>query len=272
MRQSQLAEIIDTISLLTPWEATSHRKRRFGNKESDGGYVLLDDLLQDQVVISCGIGGDVSFDLELAELGLHVWQFDHSVQGPPVHHDNFHFHPHGIAAYNSTEENMRSLGSILEKTGEKSVILKMDIEDAEWDALDGLTINELDKIDMIAIEFHYLDRIGSMEGRKKIDGILRLLSRRHFIYHVHANNGMGAASIGHLQVPRLLEVSYVRSKLVARSQNKTVYPSRLDPPNVSGPELPLWSFPFLPALHASDLAAAVADCASRIDAGIPPTA
>ena len=58
-RQTQ---VLDLLKFLRPWSMRENRKVRIGN-EFDGGYVLPERALHADLVVSVGVGHDVSFDL-----------------------------------------------------------------------------------------------------------------------------------------------------------------------------------------------------------------
>jgi hypothetical protein len=71
-------------TLLTPSDV-GHAKRRLGN-DADGGYVLSEELLSSaQHVYSLGISTDCQIDLELAEAGKKVYQYDKDNCVTPTH-------------------------------------------------------------------------------------------------------------------------------------------------------------------------------------------
>jgi hypothetical protein len=74
-------------------------KRRVGGPNDDGGHVMLSDLDRIGVCHSIGIGFEVSWDLEMAERGALVYQYDNTVDGPPVPHPNFRYSKIGITHY-----------------------------------------------------------------------------------------------------------------------------------------------------------------------------
>jgi hypothetical protein len=81
---------------LQPRSAVGHAKRRVGH-QGDGGYVMLDDLQRPNAAISFGIGQEMTWDLELADLGLDVHQFDHTIDAPPAEHPRVQFHRRKVA-------------------------------------------------------------------------------------------------------------------------------------------------------------------------------
>lgn len=90
-------DVLEALDLLRPWATRRTPKVRVGN-DYDGGYVLPAVALQCDVVLSIGVGHDVSFDHVMAERGARILQFDHTVEGPPTPHANFIFDKKGWAS------------------------------------------------------------------------------------------------------------------------------------------------------------------------------
>ena len=65
---------------------------------NDCGYVCLDDFHGVVAALSLGIAAEVSWDAEMADRGLVIYQYDHTVEGPPHPHANFRFHRRQIGA------------------------------------------------------------------------------------------------------------------------------------------------------------------------------
>jgi FkbM family methyltransferase len=154
-----------------------------------GGYVVCPDGLDaDSVVYSFGIGEDASLDLALIErYGLTVHAFDPTprsiawVEGQDMP-ETFEIHPWGLAAYDGTarftppenpehishtlldrsrhageviEVEVYRLRTIMKRLGHSHIdVLKMDVEGAEYEALDDI----LDcgaPFTQLLIEFHH---------------------------------------------------------------------------------------------------------------------
>src|SRR3954468_6752751 len=133
---SKASAVYEILRLLTPYDIDLG-KIRVGNRLGDGGYVIADCLRPGQPVLSFGIGDDVSYDLQLAERGHPVFQFDHTVGGPPCAHPGFHFHRLGVAGHSDPKAGLytirKSLAAVL-KVHSAPAILKIDVEGAEWQA------------------------------------------------------------------------------------------------------------------------------------------
>jgi hypothetical protein len=93
-----MKEIVQTLSLLTPYDLCAERKVRIGNPTGDGGYVFLDRLRTSQKVYSFGIGSDVTLDLDFATRGHEVFLMDHTISEPPAEHERFASYRRGSPA------------------------------------------------------------------------------------------------------------------------------------------------------------------------------
>ena len=222
--------------MLQPYTA-SIPKTRVGAL-TDGGYVVNDDLAGLDGVVSIGIGNEVSFDMELAQLGAPVFQYDPTVDRPPLAHPRFAFRKLGWAKYDS--ETTRSLATMLSENqappDSRDLLLKFDVEDAEWGALDGLDPGLLDRFRIIVGEFHWLQRLRDDAFFEIAWRTFSLLTRHHVVTHLHANNTTGAEMVEGLFIPRLLEISLLRRDRATFTRSLDPIPSALDRPN--NPALP----------------------------------
>lgn len=240
-------DIFDTLALLTPWDINI-RKRRVGC-DGDGGYVMADCLHLDQAVISYGIADEVSFDVELADAGHKIWQFDHTIVAAPVAHKNIIFTREGVAGIDRPDELLYTIDTHTDRLEipRKGAILKMDVEGAEWAVLSKITPKSLGQFDQILLEFHGMSRIAKPQFRQTFIDVMEKLNAQFTLFHVHANNARPLVAVEHFVTPGLLEVSFIRTALVVRSLSKTQYPTELDSANVaSRPDLRLWLYPFSP--------------------------
>lgn len=239
--------IFELLALLTPWDIDLD-KFRIGRR-GDGGYVAADQLHPKQAILSYGISNEVSFDLEMAEAGFKVWQFDHTIDGAPVVHDNLIFHKEGVAGRDRPEEKLFTVESHAERFGINldGAILKMDVEGSEWDVFSTMPETVLAKFDQIYVEFHELARIARPRFAPVFKVVMEKLNRHFTLFHVHANNARPLVQIENYVTPGLLEASFIRTELVDRSASNTWYPTELDEPNMRNrPDLNLWLFPFVP--------------------------
>ena len=250
------AALTDALALLTPVDAVGLDKRRLGNA-SDGGYIVAGAFLDGtHAAYSFGIGPDVSIDLDLADLGIPVRMFDHTVEGPGTAHEFFTFYKLGLGAANEPAQALFTLEHHLRACGDwgrTDLILKMDIEGAEIPAFAQCGPGILRHFRQIVLELHWLQRLGELDYRAEFTRAMTALAAGFHIVHVHANNCVPVFVVEGLPVPAVLELTLVRKDLIEATPSRTVYPTELDfPNNPAEPDYPLWYFPFLPAFGPAE--------------------
>lgn len=207
----------------------SHDLVRIGG-QADGGYVLLDNLGTIQTAFSFGVGDEVSFDLDLAQRGITVHQFDHTINAAPVDHEKIHFHRVQIAPISG--DGADSLSSALRfSEGEAPVIVKMDIEGDEWSVLEQFTDADADRIAQFVCEFHNFDQIAQSENADRALKVLSRLREKFGVVHLHANNYGKVLVVGTVTFPEILEVSFANRTLYEFVPADVELPTALDRPN-----------------------------------------
>ena len=242
-------QLIEALSLLAPSEVASMTKVRIGNAFSDGGYVLADRFRPGQKVYSYGISNEVSFDLDMANRGLHIFMYDHTITDTPRKHPNFHFYREGISARNEPDRSVFRLDHHIETNGhiDDDMILKIDVEGAEWEVLDDLDTQLSARFEQIVMEIHSLDKLTESDFRARfVRGISRLNSQFNVV-HVHANNCGFISNFNGLPIPTILEVTLLRKDLGQASPWQSFIPTNLDAANSPlRPDHVLAFYPFLP--------------------------
>ena len=77
--------------------AKGFSKKRIG-RDFDGGYVMLDDFAGVEATYSFGIAQETSWDCGIADLGIDVFQYDHTIEALPEENPRFHWLRSGIGA------------------------------------------------------------------------------------------------------------------------------------------------------------------------------
>jgi hypothetical protein len=225
---------------------TGYKKIRLGRK-SDGGYVMIDNLDGIAAAYSLGIFDEISWDLEMANRGIPIIQYDFSVDGPPIAHKNFTFYRKRIASSRNLELGHESVEGIVDGHHHqgKKLILKMDIEGSEWEVLDTMKEETLMLFDQILIEAHDFRRIPEYEFRERVIRVLKKLNLHHTPVHVHANNCARVFKLVDFFLSDVLELSYVRSKDYSLTECNEIFPGPCDyPNNANSPEIYLGNFKF----------------------------
>jgi glycosyltransferase involved in cell wall biosynthesis len=225
-------QVLDLLGLLQPRAMPGFGKVRVGGNH-DGGYVVPSLALDSDVVVSIGVGSDVSFDLELAERGARVVQFDHTVTGPPVAHAGFEFHRLGWGAAAAQDlidfEMILRMSRIAEA---RRPLLKFDIEGAEYDVLAALDADRLRPFQLVVCELHGLAGIGVAAMRDRVRQSMAKLLCHHVPVHLHVNNYGAMAMVAGVPVPDVVELTLLRRDLDdCEAFSTDPIPGELDRPN-----------------------------------------
>lgn len=210
----------DFAQLVRPMSASNLRLTRIGNA-SDGGYVMSDDLQADGA-ISLGIGPDVSWDCDVSSLGIPVVMFDPTIRRPPKRVEGAHFFRLGVGETDAAAR-MLPLGDLIQVAGfehSRQLLLKMDVEGAEWVSISNASSELLSRFRQIVVEFHDISRFKSDDDSSTMLSAAALLSRHHVPVHVHANNYSEIVRFDDYWFPDAIEVTYVRNDLLVN-----VYPA-----------------------------------------------
>lgn len=239
-------EVLELLGLLRPLHMASDHKVRVGG-DGDGGYVMPSLARRSNLVLSIGIGSatQVGFDSELADLGAQVLQFDHTIPGQPVAHENFRFFSLGWGARDDGPlRTLKSMMALADWGAARHPILKFDVEGAEWDALAVTDSSDIARFDLLAGEFHGFHALASRPVYTHLRGVIEKLCRTHVPVHLHANNATGIRVVLGVPVPPLLEITFVRRGVVVTAGHSTEpIPGPLDRPNRAGqPDLCLRPF------------------------------
>jgi hypothetical protein len=239
------------IGLLTPMDVEGGQFARVG-KPNDGGYLMLDGFGSDSVdaAFSFGVGHDASWETAIADRGIDVYMFDHTIDRSPVSHAKCHHIRSGVTGTRQ-DAGRRALVELVAECGHaasRRLIMKMDVEGAEWDVFDHASSAVIDQFSQLVIEFHRLTAATHDERPlARMVRVLEKLNHTHQCVHVHANTNVPRPPVwmGSLVLPDALEATYVRrADFAGRLRMSTrQFPTALDQPSTaSGPALYLGSF------------------------------
>lgn len=181
LRRSLLAE-------LRPVALTNCELKRFG-EANDGGYVLCANLLGSvQAGYSYGISGYDGWGCQVSrELKIKVHQYDcFDLHEPVCPGGDTTFHAECVAGKPATDDSGRLFETPehqIAKNGDarRHLVVKMDVEGAEWETFLHTPDTVLEQIDQLAVEFHGANR------QRFADAIARL--KRYFhVASLHFNN------------------------------------------------------------------------------------
>jgi hypothetical protein len=226
-------KLLPLLRLLTPHTSPNSYKIRMG-RDHDGGYIMLDSLSGVNVAYSLGINDDVSWDEDIAQRGIPVFQYDHTITEPPVKHPLFKWFGIGIEGIETEDESLDTLANIIKSNGHSEIrdlILKCDIEGHEWSMLANAPRSLLSQFSQIVIELHFTGNFHDESYIELLQTAIQNLTHSHKVVHVHANNCSPYLIMGGIPLPCALELTLVRVEELQLELSSELFPSELDMPN-----------------------------------------
>jgi hypothetical protein len=238
-QQAELAQQRQALfAMLQPIAVINCHLKRFGETH-DGGYLMCGNLLgRVRSAYSYGISGYDKWGCDISKtLNVTVHQYDcFNTTRPACPDGRTVFHAECVGDTTMTVDGrlFDTMRNQRAKNGDrnKRIVLKIDVEGAEWDSLLSTPDEVLEHIDQMAVEFHWVQD----EARRWVhnDKYLRVVQRlKQFfaIAHIHFNNG--SCITGLEPFPTwAYEVLFVSKRLAAVDRSRTAGGlHRLDAPN-----------------------------------------
>ena len=227
-------DIRSAIGLLVPSGCSAELIRLGGN--GDGAYLLPDLLEGVEACFSPGVSTQTAFETELAErYDIPSYLCDASVQAsqlkliPELHT----FTPQWLGSFtggNTTTLDAWVAGSAHAEAA--SLLLQMDIEGAEYNALLACSDAVLSRFRLAVIELHDLPALASARFlQMKFLPVLRKLLLHFDLVHAHANNCCGTVELAGWEVPQVIELTFLRKADNPQPHHRRI-PHPLDVVNV----------------------------------------
>lgn len=175
---------------LRPVSLRNCRFARFGG-DFDGGYLLCDNLISNvQAVYSYGINGADEWGCDVHnKLGLVVHQYDcFNLTRPECPNargwSDFHEECIGPKFEQIEKRPYDSLFNQVSRNKDsgKRILMKMDVEESEWESLEATPDELLGQIDQLSIEFHQVSNLSAKLA------LIRRLKKHFYIANIHFNN------------------------------------------------------------------------------------
>lgn len=208
-------------------------KIRIGNTH-DGGYVISKQMLEESVCLfSYGINNEISFDEHyIIRTGNMVYGYDHTIEGVNTRYpDFFKWYKKGLSG--TPQEHTDNFINHYKELGISGrVLLKVDVEECEYEWLQNTDIQELAKITTgLVLEMHEIHR---EDVTDKFINCLTELNKHFYLCHVHGNNYGPTFNYQGCDVPIVAEFTFVPKDIVKEVSDSTeIFPTKLDNPNDS---------------------------------------
>ena len=203
--------------------------------DGDGGYLVPDCIDGILACFSPGVAQTCGFELDLAGRGIRSHMADLSVEGPPVVHPLFGFEKKFLGTVDDDQfTRLQSWVARHEPAG-GDLLLQMDIEGAEYAVLLDTPPDVLRRFRIVVLELHAFDQVFVASAFDFYRQAMGKLLADFDVVHVHPNNCSRLRSNGVFEVPRVLEVTFLRrDHVVADPGRALTFPHPLDRPNIAG--------------------------------------
>ena len=211
--------------LIYPKNVIGKNRTLIGGKyNGDGSYVTLDDFNNIKIAYSFGISHMIQFDNELANRGIDVYMYDHTIDSLPYNHSKFHWKKIGICASYEKSEQYKTLEDLMKENGhiaEKDMILKIDVEHWEWNVLNELREEILKQFKYLLIEFHFDEPLNKSE---LYYNVLKKIKKTHQVFYNRCQFRDNLVKFGNNVICQFLELSYVIREGNQFSKDEVIYP------------------------------------------------
>jgi hypothetical protein len=161
--------------------------KRYGGA-ADGGYLMCENLAgRARSAYSYGIDTEDNWGCDISrQFDLTIHQYDcFTDHRPTCNGGHFVFHDECVGPKRDTVDNQLfdTIASQIERNGDagKRLLLKIDVEGAEWDSFAATSDAVFDLIDQIPMELHGTDEA-------KFVDVVRRMKRQFYLVNLHFNN------------------------------------------------------------------------------------
>ena len=201
---------------------------------TDGGYLVPDDLAGVKVCFSPGVGCSSHFEKDCANLGMNVFMADKSVERPRIEHELFHFTKKFVGV--RTNDDFMTIdhwvfSSMPEK--DTDLMLQIDIEGFEYEVFLSATDALMRRFRIIIAEFHQLDQLWNRPFFNFASHAFDKILQTHACVHIHPNNNKRSIKKDNIEIPPVMEFTFLRRDRIGHFSYQTSFPHALDSDNIS---------------------------------------
>ena len=197
--------------------------------EGDGGYLLPNILNQIEYCFSPGVGEINKFEEHLYTFGIESFLADGTKNRPTSEFQNFDFIKKNLASLND-DRNITLKNWMDEKkmSNNSNLLLQMDIEGSEYEVIHSTPSKYLEKFKILIIEFHNFEQILNEFSFLNIQKAISKILKDFNVCHIHPNNCCGVHNFENLDIPSVLEITFLRKDLVKSINKISKLPHTLD--------------------------------------------
>ncbi len=230
VRRTGDADLLDLIGKLRPLDCGIDLIRV--GSSGDGGYLIPNDLQGIEYCFSPGVGALSDFENQLADRGIKSFLADYSVESPAVDKPDFIFDKKFLGASDRGAYFTFSTWKdkyLNQYTGD--LLLQMDIEGAEYEVIFNVPSSLLNQFRIVVIEFHGLTRLFDPFTFRLFSACFEKLLDHFYVAHLHPNNICGSMKFGEIEIPEMMEFTFLNKRRVNGGAPRQRFPHQLDAEN-----------------------------------------
>ncbi len=198
----------------------------------DGGYLVPNDITGIEACFSPGVCNNSGFEKACADAGMKVFLADKSVDGPSVIDEKFYFTKKFIGATSSdsfmTMDDWVNTSSL---SPTSDLLLQMDIEGFEYETFLSMSNMLMQRFRILVVEFHHLNYLWSRPFFRQVLPAFEKILQTHVCVHIHPNNCSSSFIKHGINIPNVMEFTFLRKDRVLNTSFVDIFPHPLDSKN-----------------------------------------
>lgn len=231
-------DVLGLINALRP-VATDKKMIRLGPK-GDGGYLVPDDLRGIDACFSPGVDRISGFEKDCANMGMRVFLADGSVDDAAEYHELFNFTKKNVGI--TSNEDFMTIDDWVAASlpgSQGDLMLQIDVEGYEYEIFMGMSPDLMKRLRIIVAEFHGLNELWNKPFFQLVSRVFEKVLQTHTCVHIHPNNCCGSVKKKGIEIPLIMEFTFLGNDRVNNVSSAGVFPHPLDCDNTENPTLPL---------------------------------
>ncbi len=222
-------KVTNLIQKLHPYQTQSELIRLGPN--GDGGYLIPNDLEGIEACFSPGVGEISDFEYDCLRHNMKIFLADKSVEQPNLNlpKDKYDFIRKYVGCTNN--EDFITMDDWVKskcQSDSSDLLLQMDIEGGEYNALINMSDSLIKRFRIMVIEFHSLHDLWNPYYYDLNQTVFDKILQTHICVHIHPNNCCGIDLRYGVKIPRVAEFTFIRKDRVKTKSFAVDFPHRLD--------------------------------------------
>lgn len=226
------SDVLAFIKKLTPQNVGIDLIRMGSHK--DGGYLVPNDIEGIKACFSPGVNTVSEFEMDCHKRNMKIFLADKSVDKPRLNlkESEYHFLKKFVGCLNDDDFiTLDDWATMMNVESGEELMLQMDIEGAEYVTLINTSEALLKSYRIVILEIHGLHKLWNQEFYKLASAAFDKLLQHHTCVHIHPNNHGTIIEYEGIEIPSVLEMTFIRTDRIKDKSPQKEFPHPLDSHN-----------------------------------------